>query len=133
MNYQLIGGRLKDAREDAEMSLRDVATALHLKDEEIVRVWEKGRSITLKRIEQLARLYRVGEEFLLFAIRRGEQIKSELPKTYRLSNDEAALVSTYRTIARKQRGTVLETVKAMAVAYPEPIAPVIPLRGKRRK
>jgi transcriptional regulator with XRE-family HTH domain len=83
INYAQIGIRIKQLRESdsRKWNPADFATQLGKKDKEIVRLYEKGKSLTLQIIEKIAALFNVSEEYLLFGRVKEAIALQDLPPT----------------------------------------------------
>lgn len=98
---------------------------------ETVRKWEVGDTIPPpEKIEQLAQLLGVAEEWLLFGIRREDQLRHERRFMEWVSDEEMAILTNFRLTNATGQDEVRHTAARMAKKFPRPTAEIRQIRGK---
>ena len=99
-----------------------------------VSTWWHGKVIPgWDVIPVLAAILGTEQEWLLFGSKRGEQMKKERQYLARVSEDELALLTTYREASKTGQRTITRTAKSIAEESPAPEASVHPFRRKEDK
>lgn len=117
INYQQIGIRIKQLREDRARSWTqaELASKLSKKDKESVRLYEKGETITLQMIEKIAALFEVSEEYLLFG-RVKEAIALENLPPSGMDARAPTMAANFSWLNEPEKKKVYFDVKSMADA-----------------
>jgi transcriptional regulator with XRE-family HTH domain len=131
-----VGKRIVEARgllgkaENRQIDQAELARRLGV-NKESIRIWEAGEQLpSYKNLGKLAQALKVDEEWLMFGIRRGEQITAERPFLDYLSPDEQALITAFRATGPDGRKATLGAAQSNAKILPSAIADVVRLRRK---
>jgi transcriptional regulator with XRE-family HTH domain len=81
----------------------------------------------------LARVLGEEQEWLLFGSKRGEQLKKERQYLARISDEEAALLTTFREASKSGQKTILRQAKVVAEEQPADTATTHNMRRKDDK
>jgi transcriptional regulator with XRE-family HTH domain len=81
----------------------------------------------------LAEVLGTDQEYLLFGSRRGDQLKKERQFLTRISEEEAALLTTFRESSKAGQKTILRQAKIVAEEQPAPEGEVHQMRRKDDK
>lgn len=123
LDYKALAGRLHQNTSDP---------AGKATSRETVRLWEVGKVIPpYDKIEQLARLFGEPEEYILFGIRRGEQLKQERRYLAYVTDEEAAMLSDFRRANPTGQKQITDHAVKMAQDFPAPPADVRLIRRKK--
>jgi transcriptional regulator with XRE-family HTH domain len=106
INFLEIGLRIKRLREEAKLSAAELAKRLEV-DRESIRLYEKGKALTLQKLEKLALALGIPDEQLIFggqksAINTGDDQRAAL------------LVAHFYWLTDAEKDELLRTVKAKA-------------------
>jgi transcriptional regulator with XRE-family HTH domain len=84
----------------------------------------------LDTLPALAEVLGSEQEWILFGSRRGDQLKKERQYLTRVSEEEAALLTSYREASKAAQKTILKTAKTISEEHPAPEADVHQMRRK---
>lgn len=143
LNKKEIGARIVEARVTKGLaSYKDLAERLKQKkangtkatDPETVRLWEVGKVIPpYDKVEQLADILEVGEEWILFNIRRDEQIKKQRHILAYITEEEQDLLTEYRRANQTGQKQAFDHASKMAKDFPAPMADVLSIKAAKKK
>lgn len=92
--------------------------------DETIRLWEVGRHPPPYDMLQYLELeLKEPEEFILFGIRKGAEIRDERTLEY-VSPEEHQLLNSLRHTAKEHRGDTLEHAAVIAKRHPAPLAQI---------
>ena len=134
MDAKAIGERIIDARRLkgipdyralAERLRQNTQRGTKPLSAEAVRLWETGKKIPpYDKVEQLVQVLGEPEEWILFGIRRGEQIREEKRFLSYISDEEMLLISSYRRASDAGKKIIREDADTTARRFPAPLAEV---------
>jgi len=139
-----VGQRIAQARRDAGYkSQEELAEAMGRLFREkgvkgkatrqMIGNWEKGQPIPpWDKLEMLADMLAVTEEWVMFGERRAEQLASEKPVMEYLDPEEFALIQEFRHIERPWRESLLGVAKSFHKDHPIAPAQVQEIRRRGR-
>jgi transcriptional regulator with XRE-family HTH domain len=98
--------------------------------DETVRLWERGEHIPPYEMVDLLSL-ELGEpgEWILFGIKRDQQLREERHMLEYVSSEELDLLNQLRHTAKEHRALLIEQASTIAKRYPAPLAQVKRLHG----
>ncbi|MGE5522602.1 MAG: hypothetical protein ACM3SS_02730 [Rhodospirillaceae bacterium] len=140
MDAKAIGARIVEARKLKGIpDYRALATLLRQNTQvgvkvlspETVRLWEVGKKIPpYDKVEQLVQVLGEPEEWILFGIRRGEQLREERRFLSYISDEEMLLLSSYRRASDAGKKIIREDAETTARRFPGPVAELKRFRAK---
>lgn len=88
---------------------------------------------SLEWLPVLASVLETDQELILFGSRRGDQLKKERQYLARVSEEELALLTSFRESSKSGQKTIVKLVRGVAEEHPAPEASVHQLRRKDDK